>query len=506
MKRKHILIRALLLLLPLALWSSCKKSFLEVPPQGVQTEAEVAADPNAAQFLVNGVYNSLYLGGFGDNTVGMLWALATDVASDDADKGSSPDDFTPLKEIDNFTLTSNNFIFNNIWRGHYQGIARANRTIDVLSRATFDTATRNRYLGEVRFIRALYYFDLVRMFGGVPLVLRVPSTDDLNNDDFNVRRSRDSVYAAIIADLQFAANNLPQKGAPETQPGRATKGAAQALLSKVYLYQQNWQGALDLARAVIDSGKYSLDTSYFHIFREAGNNNSESIFEVQTSSANCGLVSELYSNSQGPRARMGWNDLGFGFNVPTSDLVNAYESGDRRRNASIIFITPTIPGNSPGTVLFDGFRIPSQDSVENPRYNYKVYHSNTAESPSCAGVGDKDKKPQNIRILRYAEVLLIYAEAAVHLGVGDGADKLNLVRARAGLGPVPNTIDNVLHERRVELALENNRFFDLVRTGQAGTVLRAQGKPFVDNKNELFPIPQPQIDLSGGRLTQNPGY
>ncbi|RYY94872.1 MAG: RagB/SusD family nutrient uptake outer membrane protein, partial [Chitinophagaceae bacterium] len=393
-----------------------------------------------------------------------------------------------------------------IWNGHYQGIARANRAIDVLGRATFDQAVKNRYIGEVRYLRALYYFDLVRMFGGVPLVLRVPPVSDLGSDEFNVRKSRDSVYAAIVADLQFAADNLPLKGEAGTQPGRANKGAAQALLSKVYLYQQNWQGALDMSRAVIESGKYSLVTDYFSIFREAGNNNSESIFEVQTSSANCGLVSELYSNSQGPRAKMGWNDIGFGFNVPTSDLVGAYEAGDTRKNASIIFITPTVAGNSPGTVLFDGFRIPSQDSVENPRYNYKVYHSNTAESPSCAGVGDKDKKPQNIRIMRYAEVLLIYAEAAARLGLADGGDKLNQVRARANLAPVAGTLDNVLKERRVELALEGDRFFDLVRTGRAGTVLRAHGKAFVDNKNEVFPIPQPQIDLSGGRLTQNPGY
>jgi hypothetical protein len=155
--------------------------------------------------------------------------------------------------------------------------------------------------------------------------------------------------------------------------------------------------------------------------------------------------------------------------------------------------------------LWDNFRIPSQDSVENSRYNYKAYHSAIAESAQLTN--SKDTKPKNIRLMRYAEVLLMYAEAAAMLGnTGEATAKLNLVRTRAHLPASTGTQENIWKERRLELAMEQDRFFDLVRQGREGTVLRAHGKAFVDGKNEVFPIPQAQRDLSGGKLTQNNGY
>lgn len=498
--------------LPLLLTVSCKKSFLEVDPQGQLTESQVLKDPNAANNLVGGVYNTLYFGGFDITTVGFLWVMANDVASDDADKGSTPSDFGPAGEIDNFTHTPNNFIFDNIWRGHYAAIARANRAIDLLNQSSFDASTKNRLLGEVRFLRGLYYFNLVRFFGGVPKLIRVPDPSEGNNDEFQTRASAADIYTVAIGDLQFAVDNLPAKGDEGAQTGRATKGAAQSYLAKAYLYQKSWQKAFELSQAVINSNKYSLVPDYNLVFRErqvggvGGNNNSESIFEVQTG-INLGenAVSPLYSNGQGARSKGGWNDLGFGLNNPTSDLANAYEVGDPRRNATIIFINPTTPGNSTGTVLWDGFRIPSQDSVENQRYNYKAYHSATAESPQLSN--NKDTKPKNIRLMRYAEVLLIYAEAAAMIGnTAEATAKLNMVRTRAKLAPSTGTQANVWRERRTELGMEQDRFLDLVRQGRAGTVLRAHGKAFVDGKHEVFPIPQAQRDLSNGRLTQNPGY
>jgi hypothetical protein len=155
--------------------------------------------------------------------------------------------------------------------------------------------------------------------------------------------------------------------------------------------------------------------------------------------------------------------------------------------------------------LWDGYRLPSKDSVENERYSYKAYHSPIAESPQLTN--NKDTKPKNIRLMRYADLLLIYAEAAANLNnAGEATAKLNMVRSRANLSPSTGTIANIWKERRYELAMEQDRFLDLVRQGRAGTVLRAHGKPFVDGKHEVFPIPQAQRDLSGGRLTQNPGY
>ena len=360
-------------------------------------------------------------------------------------------------------------------------------------------------------MRGLYYFNLVRFFGGVPKITTVPLPSEGNSAALNTRATAAEIYAVVIEDFQFAVDNLPLKGDAATQTGRANKGAAQAYLAKVYLYQKNWAKVFELTNAVITSNKYSLVADYNYIFREkpiggqGGNNNSESVFEVQTGiNAGENAVSPLFSNGQGPRGRGGWNDLGFGFNSPTTDLASFYEAGDTRRNATIIFINPTLPAPSTGTVLWDGFRIPSKDSVENDRYSYKAYHSAIAESPQITN--NKDTKPKNIRLMRYAEVLLMYAEASAMGAGGDGVNKLNAVRARANLGVTTLTQANVWKERRTELAMEADRFFDLVRQGRAGTVLRAHGKPFVDGKHELFPIPQAQRDLSGGRLTQNNGY
>lgn len=495
--------------------TSCRKSFLDVKPQGQLTEELALVDPNAAEKVVSGAYSSLYFGGFGPTTIGFLYTFAGDVASDDADKGSTPGDFGPALDIDNFTVNSNNSILNNLWIGHYNAIARTNRAIDILNKSTFDPTIKNRLLGEARFLRGLYYFNLVRLFGGVPKLVRVPLTSEANNDEFQTRATAADIYQVINDDFQFAFENLPLKGA--TLPGRATKGAAAAYAAKAYLYQKNYQKAFDMSNEVINSNLYSLVADYKLIFREnpengvGGKNNSESIFEVQTGiNVNEDAVSPLFSNGQGARGKGGWNDLGFGFNNPSADLVSAYEPNDSRRAGTIIFINPTVvkqAGGSPlniGTTLWDGFRIPTQDSVENSRYSLKAYHSALRESPQVSN--NKDSKPKNIRLMRYADVLLINAEAAANLGRAEATTNLNLVRTRAGLPASVGTIANIWKERRVEMAMEQDRFFDLVRQGRAGTVLRALGKNFVDGKNEVFPIPQPQIDLSSGRLKQNPGY
>jgi hypothetical protein len=492
----------------------CSKKFLDVNPQGRQTQVSALTDTAAANQTLAGVYNALYFGGFDKTTVGFEWVMLTDVASDDADKGSTPSDFATngAGDIDNFTVNANNGILLNVYNGHYVGIARANQAINVINNNTaLDAATRNRMLGEARFLRGLFYFNLVRTFGGVVKVTRVPQPEELNSDEFNTRASTDTIYQVIINDLQFAIDNLPLKGDANTATGRANKGAAESYLAKVYLYQKNWQKAFDLTQDVMNSNLYSLVPDYKLIFREkpvngaGGTNNSESIFEVQTGqNTTSNGVSPLYSNGQGPRGKGGWNDLGFGFNNPTQDLVNAYEPGDQRDSATIIFIQPTGGANT-GTVLWDGFRIPTQDSVQNSRYNYKAYHSPIAETPAIDG--NKDNKPKNIRLMRYAEVLLIHAEAAAMLGKStEATNSLNMVRARAGLAASTGTQANIWKERRVELAMEQDRFFDLVRTGRVGAVMRAAGKSFTDNKNEVFPIPQQIIDLSNGKMKQNNLY
>ncbi|UYQ91881.1 RagB/SusD family nutrient uptake outer membrane protein [Chitinophaga horti] len=486
----------------LVLFAGCGDKFLNIAPQGAITEEEIRNNPRAAQDLVNGVYNIMWIGGFEPDINSLQFIVLTEIASDNADKGSTPTDYPAAAEVDNFTLDARNGIVSNVWKGHYQGIARANQALEKIPLSPLPAADKNALLGEVRFLRAHFYFNLVRLFGGVPKIDRVPAASEVNSDQFQTRASVDTIYQLIIDDLTFAANNLELKGA--TDVGRATKGAAQGLLAKVYLYRRNWQMAFDMAQAVINSGLYDTLPNYANIWRVAGANSSESLFEVQTgTNAACNAAINIYSVSQGPRAggKRGWTDLGFGFNNPTQSLVNAYEPGDRRLPATVINVA------AGGTVLWDGFRIPGRDSVENDRYNYKAYHSRTQE-PYC---GVPDRMPKNHRVLRYADVLLIYAEAANELSnMGEATAKLNMVRRRAGL---PNFSGDqaamrlkIWDERRVELAMEFDRFFDIVRQGRAGQIMRAHGKAFQDNKHELFPIPQDQRDLSGNRLGQNQGY
>ena len=485
---------------------SCSDDFLDVPVQGGVT---TATDPKLAEKLVTGVYNSLMQGdSWGNGDVhGFAFISVTSIISDDADKGSTPSDqAVPVGDIDNFTLTPTNKFAETLWSGHYNGIGAANQALASLQTASIDGTLKERLQGEVRFLRGYLYFNLVRMFGGVPLVLRVPAdADDANSDPaFQTRATIPAVYESIVQDLQYAADHLPLKSL--SLIGHATKGSAQALLAKVYMYQKQWDKVFALTNEVIQSGQYSLLNDYSVIWRQAGDNSNESIFEIQTGEFNnANFKIDNYTTCQGPRVggKGGWDDLGWGFNDPTPSLINAYEPGDLRKNATIIFIDNS--GTHKGTVLWDGFRVPSSDSVQNLYYNYKAYTSRTKEQ--YANVADKDR-PKNIKILRYAEVLLMYAEAAVQTGLGDAAAKLNLVRARAGLSPKSSvTVGDVWQERHVELAMEHDRFWDLVRQGRAAQILQASGKTnFVAGKHELLPIPNSQILLSGNKLEQNPNY
>jgi len=481
---------------------SCTKSFLDVPVQGGTT---TVSDPDLAPKLVTGAYNSLLQGdswGSGD-VHGFAFLSVTNIASDDADKGSTAgDQLVPVGDIDDFNLTNTNKFAETLWSGHYNSIGTINQALLALSTASIDGKTKAQLTAEVKFLRGYLYFNLVRMFGDVPLVLRVPKDQNDANDDpaFQTRANKQIVYDTIIADLKFAADNLPLKSAYAI--GHASKGAAQSLLAKVYMYRQEWQKVYELTDSVIKSNQYSL-VDYSILWRQKGDNCAESIFEIETGSYNnSNLGVSLYTVCQGVRVggMGGWNDLGWGFCNPSQDLVNAYEEGDLRKDATIITIDNS--GTHKGTILWDGFRVPSADSVQNLYYNYKAYTSESNETFS--NPADKDR-PKNIKILRYADVLLMNAEAAFHLGK-DANTPLNQVRERAGLASTNATIDAIWKERRVELAMEHDRFWDLVRQGRAGTVLNALGKHFVTGKHELLPVPNSQIQLSGGKLTQNPGY
>lgn len=477
----------LFLLLPFAgiVFSSCEDD-LNVDPNKTISQADYLANPDNAIILVNGVYNK----NLDYNINSFSWIGVTSITSDDADKGSSAGDTgTDKNLLDNLTFNASSISFSDVWKGRFQGIGRANTTLFYLDQFTIDPVLKNRLIGEVKFLRALWYFELVRCFGGVPVVTANIDVNDFNtvNTVVYVRKTEAEVYAQIEIDLLDAIERLPLKTQYKPNDlGRATKGAAQALLSKVYLYEQKWQQSFDMAGDVITSGQYGLLTDYAEVWREVGENKAESIFEIQ---AVVGNGIQDYTNVQGPR---GSPDLGWGFNTPSQKLVDAYEPGDKRKEATIIFVPST---------LWDGF--PPSTTWTNPRYNYKAYQSSIAET-----FDDKGATAKNLRILKYSEVLLIRAEAAFHIGnTGEATDRINEIRNRAGLADLGSvTLPAIWKERRLEMAMEHDRWFDIIRTGQAQAVMAADGKSFIVGTHERFPIPQDQITLSGGRLTQNPGY
>jgi len=498
MKRIHKSM-AIALVGGLSLVTSCQ-NFLDVPPQGQQTPTDFfSSNPDAATTLVNAVYAKMLDWNFHS----FSWNGVTSMTSDDAEKGSSPGDTgTDKDQLDNLTFTPSSLSFNEVWVGQYEGVARANQALTNLPNLAIGDTLKNRLVGEASFLRAYFYFNLVRCFGGVPLITTVADpTNPTDIEQGRVRATREQVYALIERDLQTAVTNLPEKTQYGTADlGRASKGAAKALLAKVSMYQKKWNVVQQLTDEIIASGQYSLLPNYGEIWRESSENGPESVFEIQGKGTTPNRGVQGYFESQGARGDGGW---GWGFNVPTEDLEKAYSMGDTRKDGTII---------RRGTTLWDGQVVSA--NAENPRYNFKAYISRTRESYN----GDNWETNKNIRVLRYAEVLLMNAEAANELGQSAKAlTSLNLVRARArggATGVVPNLTTTaqaalrtaIWNERRLELAFEHDRWFDLVRQGRAAEVLRAQGKNFVVGKHEVFPIPQNQIQLSGGALTQNPGY
>lgn len=494
---KRVLSKSQIFLLAITLIAfSCKESWLSPAPEDVliKSDSTFSKPENAVKF-VDACYAQLI-----EWQVSVFsWTGVASITSDDADKGSDPGDLGADKDqMDNFTYGPTSLSPSEVWYGAYVGVGRCNQAIENVPKFDIPDDLKNRLIGESKFLRAFFYFRLVRMFGDVPLIDKVFSADSAAAITASyVRAPAADIYNLIISDLQFAADNLPLKNAYSSADiGRATKGAAQGMLSKVYMYRKDWQNSMAMSDAVISSGQYSLEPDYAVIWRQSSENGVESLFEIQGQNGNEGWGIGGFFTHQGARGTVTGGYGGWGFNTPTADLEASYESGDVRKASTIYH---------PGDTLWDG-AIVGLD-CPNPRYNYKAYVSQTKEINY-----DDWSSGKNIRVLRYAEVLLINAEAANELGqTAKAQDDLNQVRNRAGLANTTASSQTDLRnaiwkERRFELAMEYDRFFDLVRQGRAGEVMRASGKNFVDGKNELFPIPLDQILVSQGKLTQNPGY
>jgi hypothetical protein len=474
----------------LAIFSSlsCGKDFLTEPPRKV-TVFDLLNSPDGAERMIGAVYNQLYSW----EVHSFSWNGVSSITSDDADKGSDPGDAgTDKNELDNWTFSASAISFNEIWTGNFTGIGRAAHALQDIPNTIVSAADKDRYMAEAKMLRAYFYFNLVRTFGGVPKIDKVLETA-VEIEAASVKKSEAEIYAFIESDLNEAIPKLPATISP-AEYGRVSKGAAQALLAKVSLYQKKWTQAKSMADAVIGSGQYSLLTDYAMIWREAGEFSSESIWEVNAKGTTPNKGIEGYFVTQAIR---GGGGLGWGFNTPSQNLVDAYEPNDKRKAATIM---------TRGQVLWDGFQ--TNPAAPNQYYSYKSYVSKTQESFN----GDDWQSNKNLRILRYGEILLIKAESENELNnTSAAATALNQVRTRAGL---PNTTaitqtelrDAIWKERRVEMAFEHDRMFDLRRTGRAKTVLTALGINYITPKHDLFPIPQIQIDRSNKKLIQNPGY
>ncbi|MFH7014998.1 RagB/SusD family nutrient uptake outer membrane protein [Flavobacterium sp. FlaQc-47] len=434
--------------------------------------------------------------------------LLGEIASDNTlAGGESPTDVIGFQQIDDMIHTQTNSNLRDIWNWMFAGVQRANYILEFKDKTDFEG--KNQLIAETRFLRAYYQFELVKWFGGIPM--KGDARFKIGDEKTTPRSSVAEVYASIEADLTFAVANLSPTA---SQKGRVTKGAAQALLGKAYLYQSKFVQAASILDAVITSGKYTLQADYNEMFELAGENGTESVFEVQytdvegagftclqCSEGNVAVGFSGIRNFSGPLF-----SSGFSFNIPTKESADAFEVGDKRKDVAILDMVAFAAANA----SFDGGK-----GVSYGKGNEDTGYFNRKYLPrkrSADAQGDLNlTNPNNYRAIRYADVLLMAAEAYNRGAIDDTKARtyLNQVRRRA-FGDTNHDIaasgaaltDFILAERRVELFGEGHRFFDLVRTGKA--VGKIPG--FTANKNELFPLPIEEIQFANGNWQQNPGY
>lgn len=414
--------------------------------------------------------------------------------------GESPTDVIGWQQVDDMIHTPTNSNLKDIWNWMFAGIQRANYFMEFKDKTEFEG--KEQMIGEVRFLRAYFYFEMVKWFGPVPL--KIDERFKLGDETSIPRSPVADVYAVIETDLIYAAGVL---AANPPAIGRVSKGAAQSLLGKAYLYQEKFPEAAAILDQVIMDGNYSLADNYNDMWEMAGENGTESVFEVQYTDVE-GAGFDCLQCSEGNVA-VGFSGVrsydgplfspGFSFNVPVQKAVDAFEPGDLRLPVTILDIEAW--AQSEGATYTTG--------NEHTGYFNRKYlpRKRTPEAQNDLNLTN----PNNYRAIRYADVLLMAAEAFNRGGLDDGKaqEYLNLVRRRAFgnnnhdvtvTGPA--LTEAIWHERHVELMGEGHRFFDLVRTGKAAGEITG----FVAGKNELFPVPIEEINFSNGNWNQNPNY
>lgn len=415
--------------------------------------------------------------------------------------GENANDVIGWQQIDDMIHTPSNSNLRDIWNWMFAGVQRTNYFMEFKDKTDFEN--KDQMVGEIRFLRAYYYFELVKWFGPVPM--KVDERFKLGDEATIPRSPVSEVYAQIEADLEYAASVLPPT---PTEVGRATRGAAQALLGKAYLFQKKYDEAALVLDDLIDDDNYSLVSDFASIFEAAGENGPESVFEIQYTDVEgagfgclqCseGNVAVGFSGVRGYSGPL--YTSGFSFNVPTQEAVDQFEPGDLRKDVAILDIAAW--AEETGAEYSTGY--------EHTGYFNRKY---IPRKRSSEAQGDLNlTNPNNYRAIRYADVLLMAAEANNLKTTPDDTKAqgyINEVRKRA-FGDEnhkitltgPALTDAIYHERRVELMGEGHRFFDLVRTNQAGDAIDR----FVVGKNEIFPVPLEEINFSNGNWTQNPNY
>jgi hypothetical protein len=457
MKTKILLISLLVISL-----SSCKESFLEIPSKTSLSTPIFFKTQKDFEQAINGVYSPLR------SLYSNAWAMG-EVRSDNSCYAYNPNDRGTIQPeaIADFTELPDNGVVSGKYVNDYSIIARANQVLDPIDAVSFDKTVKDNLKGQALFLRAFAYFDLVQYFGSIPLHLKPATTLE---ETALPLTGVDQIYQQIITDTQTASTLLPKKSVQEA--GRATSGTAKTMLGNVYVVLKQWDNAVSILKEVVSSGDYTLVSNYAEVFNPNAKNNSESIFEIQYKEGTDGFASNfIYQFLPQPItpaeitavtgvAKVQARTIE-GYNIPTPDIIADYEAGDLRKDATI------------GNCVANNIPFP---------YVKKYNHSHQQDGLT------NDNWP----VYRYSEVLLLLAEALNETGkTSEAIPYVNQVRTRAGLSNIGSLSQvelrqAILHERRIELAFENKRWLDLVRTGNAESVMKAYGARVIANPQAYY--------------------
>ena len=483
MKKIYILTLVALLVF----FTKCSDEFLVRPPLNQISEESFWKTENDAVLAVNAIYDALQ--------TDMAYRLGSIMFGDIAGDDMTSFDTEWFVAYDNFTVNASDKQVKRAWRGWWAGIARANSVLDRVPAMQINEDAKARFLNEAKFLRGVCYFNIVTIWGDAPLILHELEQSAI---DAVTRQPAEKVWEQVEKDFS-EAEALPLQY-PSSETGRVTRGAAKSFLARTYLYQGKFQQAADKAKEVIDLGIYHLHDAYVKNYQSAFENGVESIFEVQFVSGTGGWGSNegnWTASYTGPAGTSYVPSGAWGIVIPEASHIGAYETNDKRRAVNI-FEAGSVYNNK----SFD----PTWSKTGLNLAKYIV-----GDPPvSTEGAIDTER---NMPIIRYAEILLIYAETLNETGKTAAAEPfLNEVRARAGLQPITGLgkdafREAILKERRVELFGEGHRFFDLRRTGKLNeyVYVKAGKVNFTEPKNLYFPIPQEERDLNPG-LKQNTGY